>query len=213
MAECAARFRLPGMAEAIWFTDALMRIHVTPEETGGAYAVIEALVPSGHLTPPHSHDGFAEGLYVLEGELTVQTRVGGVVVRPGESAHIPAGEPHMVRATSLGTARALIVSAPAGLAHFLRRAGTPAERQALPVVTGPPDEARLRAAAEACGVRVLTAVVAEDQQRQHDRGREDRRDPEEDQRPRLHDVADRADDEAGEHDAHEQGEVRVPAGD
>ena len=201
------------MAESIWFTDALMRIHVTPEQTGGAYAVIEALVPSGHLTPHHSHDGFAEGFYVLEGELTVDTDAGSVVVRPGESAHVPPGEPHTLRATSLGPARALIVSAPAGFAHFLRLAGTPAQRQGLPVVTGPPDAERLRAAADACGVRVLAAVVAEDQQRQHDRGDEDRRDPEQDQRARLHDVADRADHEAGEHDADEQGEVRVPAGD
>jgi quercetin dioxygenase-like cupin family protein len=159
MAGRPVRFRLPGMAEAIWFTDALMRIHVTPEQTGGAYAVIEALVPSGHLTPHHSHDGFAEGFYVLEGELTVDTDAGSVVVRPGESAHIPPGEPHTLRATSLGPARALIVSAPAGFAHFLRRAGTPAQRQALPVVTGPLDSERVRAAAEACGVRVLGSLT------------------------------------------------------
>ena len=44
------------MTESIWFTDALMRIHVAPEDTDGAYALIEALAPSGHMPPPHIHD-------------------------------------------------------------------------------------------------------------------------------------------------------------
>ena len=44
------------MTESIWFTDALMRIHISPEDTDGEYALIEALAPSGHMPPPHIHE-------------------------------------------------------------------------------------------------------------------------------------------------------------
>jgi quercetin dioxygenase-like cupin family protein len=143
------------MSESIWFVDALMRIHVTPEDTNGAYTLVEALVPAGHMPPPHVHEHDAESFVVLEGEITAYTPDHEQVVRPGESAHIPAGVPHTIRATSTGATRAIIVSAPAGLATFFRAAGRPAEREALPVLDGPPDVARLMRAAEQAGMTLL----------------------------------------------------------
>ena len=127
------------MTESIWFTDSLMRVHISPEETGGAYAVIEALMPSGHMPPPHIHERDAEGFFVFEGEITLYTTAGEQVLRPGEGAHAPAGEPHTFRVTSGGPARAMLVSAPAGFVDFIRACGRPAEREALPVLDGPPD--------------------------------------------------------------------------
>jgi quercetin dioxygenase-like cupin family protein len=125
--------------ESIWFTDALMRIHIGPEATGGAFALIEALAPSGHMPPPHIHEHEAEAFFVLEGEVTLYTEAGATVVRPGESAYAPGGVPHTIRVTSAGPARVMIVSAPAGFAHFIRACGRPAQREALPVLDGPPD--------------------------------------------------------------------------
>jgi quercetin dioxygenase-like cupin family protein len=137
------------MTESIWFTDALMKIHITPEETGGEYALIEGLVPPGHMPPPHVHHVDAESFFVLEGEIVVYTTAGEQVLLPGQAAHVPAGEPHTFRVTSSGPARLLSVSAPAGLAGFFRAAGEPAQRDALPVLNGPPDVARVaKAAAE-----------------------------------------------------------------
>jgi quercetin dioxygenase-like cupin family protein len=127
------------MTESIWFTDSLMRIHITPEETNGAYALVEALAPPGHMPPPHIHERDAEGVFVLEGEITLHTEDGPTVLRPGDGAHVPAGTAHTVCVTSTGPARALIVSAPAGFVGFLRACGRPAEREALPVLDGPPD--------------------------------------------------------------------------
>jgi quercetin dioxygenase-like cupin family protein len=143
------------MPESIWFTDALMRIHVTPEDTNGDYTLIEALVPSGHMPPPHVHERDAESIFVLEGEITVYTSAGEAVLGPGQAGHVPAGEPHTVRATAAGSTRAIIISAPAGLATFLRAAGVPAEREELPVLDGPPDVARLMSAAEQAGMTLL----------------------------------------------------------
>ena len=145
------------MTESIWFTDALIKIHISPEETGDDYTLIEGLAPSGHMPPLHVHDFYGEGFFVLEGEVTVYTTAGEQVLLPGQGAHVPAGEPHTFRVTSEGPARMLCISAPGGLARFFREAGRPAEREALPVLDGPPDVERLLASAERNGARMLGA--------------------------------------------------------
>lgn len=121
------------MSESIWFTDSLMRVHVAPEDTAGTYALLEALVPPGHVTPAHVHHDASEGLFVLEGEITLVTAAGERVLLPGEATHVPAGEPHEVRVTGSGTARVVLVS-PAEVVEHLRVLGRPAERDALPTI-------------------------------------------------------------------------------
>ncbi len=127
------------MSESIWFTDALMRIHIAPEDTGGAYALVEAIAPSGHMPPPHVHEHEGEGFFVLEGEVTVFTAEGATVLQPGQGASAPAGEPHTFRVTSAGPARLLVLSVPGGFADYVRACGRPAERETMPVPDGPPD--------------------------------------------------------------------------
>ena len=132
------------MTESIWFTDALMRIHVAPEDTDGAYALIEALAPSGHMPPPHIHERDGEGFFVLEGEVTLYSAAGERVLRPGQGAHLPAGEPHTFRVTSAEPARMLLISAPAGFADFVRAVGRPAESETLPGAGRPTRRRRVR---------------------------------------------------------------------
>ena len=143
------------MTESIWFTDSLMRVHITPEDTNGAYALVEALMPAGHMPPPHIHEHDAEGFFVLEGEITLYTEAGPTVLRPGHAAHAPAGQAHTFCVTSAGPARAMLVSAPAGFVHYLRACGRPAEHEALPVLDGPPDVELLLREAPAHGITVV----------------------------------------------------------
>jgi mannose-6-phosphate isomerase-like protein (cupin superfamily) len=145
------------MTESIWFTDSLMRVHVAPEDTNDAYALVEALVPPGHMPPPHIHERDAESFFLLEGEITVYLQEGETVVRPGQAAHIPAGVPHTIRVTGTGPARAVLVSAPGGFAEYVRACGRPAEREALPILDGPPDMGLLMREAPAHGITVLGA--------------------------------------------------------
>ena len=142
------------MSESIWFTDSLMRVHITPEDTRGAYTVTEVLAPSGHQPSPHVHDE-DESVLVLEGELTVHTNDGATVLRPGHSGHVPAGEPHTVQVTSSEPVRAVIVTSGPGFVGFIRGAGRPAEREALPVLDGPPDVALLAREAQRNGTALL----------------------------------------------------------
>jgi mannose-6-phosphate isomerase-like protein (cupin superfamily) len=146
---------LPPMTESIWFTDSLVRVHITPEQTDGAFALVEMLCPAGHITPPHIHENDDEGFLLLEGEITVHFADGPMVVRPGQSGYIPAGAPHTLCVTSQGPARAVLVSSPAGFVEFVRATGRPAEREALPVLDGPPDVALLMREAPRHGMTLL----------------------------------------------------------
>ncbi len=127
-----------------------MRVHIATD----AMSVVEALAPSGHMPPTHTHDE-DEAVLVLEGELTVHTQAGATVLRPGDSGHIPAAAPHTVQVTSSEPVRAVIITSGPGFAVFVRAAGSPAEREELPVLDGPPDVARLMAAAEQAGMQLL----------------------------------------------------------
>jgi quercetin dioxygenase-like cupin family protein len=145
------------MTESIWFTDSFIRIHVTPEDTDGAYALLEILAPSGHVTPPHVHENDAESFLLLEGEITLHTGDGPTVVRPGQAGHVPAGVAHTLCVTSSGPARAVLVSVPSGFVDYIRACGRPAEREALPTLDGPPDIEPLVSKAPAHGITVLGA--------------------------------------------------------
>jgi quercetin dioxygenase-like cupin family protein len=144
-----------AMPEAIWFTDSLMKVHVTPEDTDGAYALIEVLAPAGHMPPPHIHDNADESFLVLEGEITLHTSDGPTVVRPGESGHVGAGEPHTLCVTSAGPARAVLVTSTSDFVDYIRACGRPAEREALPVLDGPPEVGLLLREAPAHGMTIL----------------------------------------------------------
>ena len=64
-------------------------------DTAGAATVFEIRVPAGaFVPPPHSHDGFDESVYVLEGELTFV--IDGVAheLGAGEAGFVGRGQVH-----------------------------------------------------------------------------------------------------------------------
>lgn len=146
------------MSDPIWFTDCLVRAHVETED----HVVLEFLMPSGHRTPVHTHER-VESVFVLEGELTVGTGHEVIVLRPGQGTAVRGGVSHQLTVTSAGASRALVVAEPA-FARVVRDAGTPAERPALPTLTGPPDLDGLLAVGVANGMtfpaRLSSAVSA-----------------------------------------------------
>ena len=50
----------------MWFLGQPLEIKVTGEQTGGAYAVTEAIAAPGFGPAPHIHRREAEGVYVIE---------------------------------------------------------------------------------------------------------------------------------------------------
>jgi mannose-6-phosphate isomerase-like protein (cupin superfamily) len=115
--------RKPGQGRTVAVVGDVYRFLATGEETGGKYALWEALVPPGGGPPPHVHSREVEGFYILEGEITITIDGERVVAKPGMFANMPIGTPHSFRNESGQPARMLISVAPAGLEKMFFEVG------------------------------------------------------------------------------------------
>jgi quercetin dioxygenase-like cupin family protein len=95
------------------------------EDTGGRYALWEAIVPPGGGPPPHVHSREDEGFYILEGEITFQAGEDRFVAGAGTFVNMPVGTLHSFGNASDKTARMLISVAPAGLEQMFFEVGQP----------------------------------------------------------------------------------------
>jgi uncharacterized cupin superfamily protein len=102
------------------------RIVLSGEHTGGAYAVIDMVVPAGSDPPPHSHADMDESFYVLEGEVEIRTEERIFTAAAGSIVNIPSGGMvHCFKNKSDKVARLCCVVVPAGLDAFFLEAGRP----------------------------------------------------------------------------------------
>jgi quercetin dioxygenase-like cupin family protein len=73
----------------------VIRFLVEAEQSGGSVAVFEFDVPAGTTLPAaHSHDGYEETVYGLEGVLTWTVDGNSTEIGPGDTLCIPRGAVH-----------------------------------------------------------------------------------------------------------------------
>lgn len=102
------------------------RLVITGEQTGGAYAAIDMLIPPKGGPGPHAHANFQESFYVLEGEIVVKTKAQSFVARKGSFVNIPkGGVVHNFKNETDTIAHLWCVVVPAGLEKFFQEIGTP----------------------------------------------------------------------------------------
>ena len=106
-------------------------------ESRGSLAVFEFDVPAGaKVASPHSHDGYEETIYGLEGVLTWTLEGVPVDVGPGEALFIPRGAVHYFDNTHDADAKALAIVIPGILGPaFFREVAAVLDAAA----GGPPD--------------------------------------------------------------------------
>src|SRR3954467_15286541 len=120
-----ATIRTPGEGRAVAVVGDVYRFLATREDTGGRYALWEALVPPGGGPPPHVHSREEEGFYVLDGEITFTVNGERVGAKAGTFANMPVGTTHSFKNESDHPARMLISVAPAGLEQMFFKVGVP----------------------------------------------------------------------------------------
>jgi quercetin dioxygenase-like cupin family protein len=116
---------LPTEGRTIAVVGDVYRFLATGENTGGKYAIWEAIVPPGGGPPPHVHSREEEGFYILDGEITLTVNGEKIVAGAGTFANMPVGTPHSFTNASDRPARMLISIAPAGLEKMFLEIGTP----------------------------------------------------------------------------------------
>jgi quercetin dioxygenase-like cupin family protein len=108
-------------AETITVGQLTVRFLVEAADSNGSVTVFECYVPANSKMPaPHSHDGFEETIYGLEG-LSSWT-IGGetIEIGPGEAACVPRGAIHGFENRGSTDARFLAIATPGvfGPAYF-----------------------------------------------------------------------------------------------
>jgi quercetin dioxygenase-like cupin family protein len=126
-----------GIQEEIKVGSVAVRFLVEGEQSAGSVALFEFDVPAGARVPAaHSHDGYEETIYGLEGVLTWTIEGIQVDVGPGETVVIPRGAVHRFENTGHLDAKALGIVTPGilGAAYFREVAAVLAA-----AAGGPPD--------------------------------------------------------------------------
>ena len=137
--------------EQLWFIANLVEVLEDRED----FSLVRMHCPPGDQPPLHVHERADESFYVLSGSVTVWAGdTPPVKLVPGEYALAPHGVPHTYRAGAAGAVM-LVSSLPGEFVAFLREAGTPALRSALPELDGPPDAERLARIAADHGITLL----------------------------------------------------------
>lgn len=110
------------------------RILASGQDTGGAFATIDMLIPPGGGPGPHAHAAIEESFYVIEGEIEVKSEYGTFVATQGAFITIPkGGVVHSFRNRTAHTAHLLCTVVPAGLETLFEAIGQPvAAGQFLP---------------------------------------------------------------------------------
>ena len=79
--------------QAVWFLGTLVIMKATGEQTGGAFGLIDNLMPGGFASPYHMHRNEDESFYVVEGEMTFYVGEQRVKAGLGRSSTGRAGSP------------------------------------------------------------------------------------------------------------------------
>jgi quercetin dioxygenase-like cupin family protein len=118
----------------------LLRFQARPNDTGGAYCLVESVTAPGAGAPPNRHPGDDEAFYVLEGEFEFLVAEQTISAPAVAFVKIPNGAVHAFKNVGEGPGRLLIINSP-GRAHerFFSEAGEPMPpgTRALPAPSAP----------------------------------------------------------------------------
>ncbi|MDQ3984028.1 MAG: cupin domain-containing protein [Thermoproteota archaeon] len=102
------------------------RIVIGSEQTNGAYALIDMLIPPEGGPPPHSHATYQEAFYIIDGEIEVITKEKKYSATKGSYVNIPFNGPvHKFTNRTDKTAHILCLTTPAGMEKMFEEIGKP----------------------------------------------------------------------------------------
>jgi len=99
----------------------------TADNTGGALAVVDTVVPPGNGPPEHMHADADESFYLLEGQLEIRSGGNSFVMKPGDYAFVPRTSKHIWKNVGSETARLIRIYTPGGHERFFFEIGRPAQ--------------------------------------------------------------------------------------
>jgi mannose-6-phosphate isomerase-like protein (cupin superfamily) len=140
----------PGEGRAIDLGNFVMSLKVSGDETGEAFALLEAAEPADFGPPMHIHHDCAEAFFVLEGEYRIFVEADEFDCPAGSFIYIPSGLRHGFRVGPLPS-RKLNLYAPAAMVGYF-------DALSAAIPSGSADDARLDEIARANSMEVVGPV-------------------------------------------------------
>lgn len=126
--------------QALWFLNCLTLVKATGEQTGGAFGLVEQVLPAGMASPYHLHHAEDETFYILDGEATFISGDRKIKATAGSYVFLPKNIPHGFKVEA--PTRLLVLTTPAGFEQFVIEMSEPATDPAT-APTSPPDMEKL----------------------------------------------------------------------
>jgi quercetin dioxygenase-like cupin family protein len=133
----------PGAGPTTWLLGDTYTLKISGAQTGGAFALLEALVPPGGGPPPHIHYAEDETFVIMEGQISFTTDTSTIAAPAGSVVHVPKGTKHSYATVGTAPVRMLFLYAPAGMEMMFDEIGTPAQPGVAAPPAGPEDVAKL----------------------------------------------------------------------
>jgi quercetin dioxygenase-like cupin family protein len=115
----------PGEGRRLAIPGGIITIKATGKDTGGAYAMIEMLIPPQGGPPPHLHSREVESFYILKGSLSFWLSDRKLTGSEGSLVIAPPGHTHAFKNEGDEPARVLLLITPSGLEEFFQEVGVP----------------------------------------------------------------------------------------
>jgi quercetin dioxygenase-like cupin family protein len=124
-------------APAFWRVGILWNIVLSAETTAGQFTMMDQTMPQGSGAPPHVHERYDEGFFIIEGAVEYDVGDGDeqetILAADGAAVWIPRGTRHAFEVKS-ETARALNFYTPGGFDESISMLATAATAKTLPPV-------------------------------------------------------------------------------
>lgn len=122
-------------APAYWLVGLLWNVVLSADTTAGQFTMMDQQMPVGSGAPPHVHERYDEGFFIIDGEVEYTVGAGAdeqtIVARDGAAVWIPRGTLHSFTVKS-ETSRALNFYTPGGFDESISYRATPATAKTLP---------------------------------------------------------------------------------
>ncbi len=113
----------PDAGETVFLVGDTYTVILSGEQTGGAFTLLEALVPPDTGPPPHHHNAEDETFILLDGKVLLQVGDETIHAEPGTTVFVPRGVVHSFRNVDTKLARMLFMYNPPGMEGMFTEIG------------------------------------------------------------------------------------------
>ena len=102
-------------------------MHVTGDDSGGAFTLLTDVAPPGWSLPAHRHSNESETIHITAGALWMEVEGERSEVASGETVHVPRGALHSGGTLGDDPVHRVVLFAPAGMEHFFNALASTAD--------------------------------------------------------------------------------------